>query len=194
MPIVTVEQVRDYLSHPSWSDAQRRACAQLIKARQARLQDWLRVPIDPVERTDMARVITGGLVATTYPIHTLLGINGVAVTEGVPPAPYELRDGWLYDTSYAQGVAAYSTRSFSLLAGANEPPQVSVHYMAGWGSKDDLVGAIIDKVAAVMLNRHDDTVVARNLDAEAPKSLNEDWTEDELKMLRARRRPVGARL
>jgi hypothetical protein len=55
------------------------------------------------------------------------------------------------------------------------------------------VATLLDKVGNCMLNRHDDTVIARNLDAEKPVNLNEDWTDQELLMLRARRRPVGAR-
>lgn len=195
MGIITVEQVRSHLSGPAWNDAQRAACQRLIDGRQARLQGWLRIPIDPVERTELARVhLTTGLVMTTYPVHTLLGINGVAVPDGdPPPSPYELRDeAWLYDTS-APIQPAYSSRPFTLTAGANTLPPVSVHYLAGWGDKPDLVATLLDKVGNCMLNRHDDTVIARNLDAEKPVNLSEDWTDQELLMLRARRRPVGAR-
>jgi hypothetical protein len=39
-----------------------------------------------------------------------------------------------------------------------------------------------------MLNRHDDTVVARALDAKEPPAIKEGWTDDELLMLRSRRR------
>lgn len=198
MPVVTAEQVRDHLSNPTWSDAQYRACTALIASRQARLQAWLRIPIDPIEVTETVRVLpNSGLVATTYPIHTLLGIDTTIVVGGVPASPYELRDemAWLYDTSYSSGGQyAYTSRPFSPVYGACPPPRVAVHYMAGWGSKDDLVGAIRDKVGNIMLNRHDDTIVARNLDAEKPPQLVEEWTDAELNMLRARRRPGGSRL
>ena len=194
MPIVTVEQVRDHLSRPAWTDSQTRACQQLINARQKRLEGWLRVPIDPVETTETVPVtLDTGLVSTTYPVHTLLDVAGLVATDGMPPAPYELRYGvWLYDPTYDTGQLGYTSRPFSPLTGA-APPRVAVHYMAGWGAVDDLMGAIIDNVGAVMLNRHDDTVVARNLDAEKPPALAETWTDAELAMLRARRRPVGAR-
>lgn len=195
MPVVTAEQVRDYLSNPRWSESQIRACEQLIKGRQTQLQAWFRMPIDPgPERTDNAPVYTDtGLVATTYPIYTLLALDGVAVAGGVPPSPYELRDGaWLYNRDYDEVAYSYTSRPFSLVSGAAVPRTV-VRYLPGWGAKDDIVTAIIEKVAAVMLNRHDDTVVARNLDAKTPDPLEEKWTEEELAMLRARRRPVGAR-
>lgn len=197
MPVVTAEQVRDHLSNPTWSDAQYRACTQQIASRQARLQAWLRVPIDPIEVTETVRVLPNtGLVVTTFPIYELIDINGEAAPGGVPVAPYELRDerAWLYDTSYDTGLLSYSSRPFSPVYGAAAPARVAVHYMAGWGGKDDLVGAILDKVGNIMLNRHDDTIVARNLDAEKPPQLSEDWTDAELAMLRARRRPAGSRL
>lgn len=195
MAIVTVEQVRDYLSHPSWTDSQRRACAQQIDYSQALLADWFRVPIESTEtRTEMVPVLAEtGLVATTYPIHTLVTIGGEAAPGGVPPVPYEIRDGaWLYDPTYDTGLLGYTTRPFSLI-GPTGPPLVVVSYLPGWGAKDDIVGAIIKKVAAVMLNRHDDTVAARNLDGEKPTELKEDWTDQELAMLRNRRRLVGMR-
>lgn len=195
MPVVTTEQVRDHLSRPPWSDSQRAACEQLIASRQARLEDWFRVPIDPVERTETVPIYAeSGLIATTYPIHTLLEVDGVAAVDGMPPAPYELRDRvWLYDPTYDTGTWATTSRPFSLTAPMFGRPRVAVHYLAGWGATSDIVGAIIDKVAAVMLNRHDDTVVARNLDAEKPTEIKEDWTDAELAMLRARRRLVGCR-
>lgn len=197
MPVVTAEQVRDHLSNPTWSDAQYRACEALIVSRQARLQAWLRVPIDPIEVSETVRVMPAtGLVVTTYPIYTLLAIDSADVIGGVPADPYELRSegAWLYDISYDTGPVAMTSRPFSLITGAAAPARVTVGYLAGWGDKADLVGAIRDKVGNIMLNRHDDTIVARNLDAEKPPQLSEEWTDAELLMLRARRRPAGSRL
>lgn len=193
MAVVTTEQVRDYLSHPTWSDAQTRACEQEIDAKTALLENWFRVPIEPVERTELAPIYGTGLVATSAPIHTLLALNDDTVTDGMPPAPYELRDGvWLYNRDYDGVLNSYTNRPFDITVG-NIRPRVSVVFLAGWGGTADIVNAIIRKVGAVMLNRHDDTVVARNLDAESPKPLDEDWSDKELMMLRRRRRPVGAR-
>jgi hypothetical protein len=194
MAIITVEQVRNHLSGPAWNDQQRADCQRFIDGRQARLQSWLRIPIDPIEVTERVRVSpTTGLVMTTYPIHTLIAINDVLVVNGVPPDPYEIQgETWLYDTSYPSQ-PAYIVRPFTLTDGTAYAPPVKVHYMGGWGDQPDLVATLLDKVGNCMLNRHDDTVIARNLDAEKPVNLNEDWTDQELLMLRARRRPVGAR-
>ena len=195
MAIITVEQVRAHLSGPAWNDAQRADCQRLIDGRQARLQGWLRVPIDPVEITEQAPVDRrSGLVMTTYPIHTLLSVNGDAVADGdPPPSPYALRENWLYDTSQVTRAWGYMSAPYTLTEGAGYPNWASVHYLGGWGAVDDLVSALLDKVGNCMLNRHDDTLIARNLDTEKPKSLDEDWSDQELLMLRARRRPVGAR-
>lgn len=197
MAIISVEQVRAHLSGPAWSDSQRATCQQLIDGRQARLQGWLRVPIDPVELTEYARVNQHtGMVMLTYPIATLLAINDTTITSGSPaPDPYLLRETVLYDTTYtAAGQPIYSSRPFALTEGADCAPPVKVHYLGGWGPVPDLVSTLLDKVGNAMLNRHDDTVIARNLDTDKPPMLAEDWTDQELLMLRARRRPVGARL
>lgn len=190
MAVVTVDQVQRHLSNPPWSDDQIAACQLLINKRQAELSRWFGVPIEPTERTDLAVVMASGLVATLMPIHTLYDVDGVTAVNGVPAAPYELRDGaWLYTVEADGGWPAYSTRPFSLVGSPS--PRVSVHYLAGWGATDDIVGAIVDKVSATMLNRHDDTVVARQLDAQAPPQLKEEWQETELTMLRSRKRPRG---
>lgn len=194
MAVVTTEQVRDYLSHPTWSDAQIRACEQEIDAKTTALEGWFRVPIEPVERTEYAPIYRTGLVATTAPIYTLLALDDVPVVDGMPPAPYELRDGvWLYNRDYDGAVNRYTSRPFDITVGGEGYLKVAVRHLAGWGGAPDIVNAIIRKVGAVMLNRHDDTVVARNLDTESPKPLDEDWSDKELMMLRRRRRPVGAR-
>lgn len=194
MPIVTVDQVNDYLSNPPWSPAQRSACALLIDERQEQLRGYLQVPIDPVRRTERVPILPSGLIATTAPVHTLLSINGVAPVEDVLPEGYYWRDqdnGWLATTTADQFIAA--TSALDLLAGVSGPYRAMMDYMAGWGDKADLVGGIIRKVAAVMINRHDDTVTAAQLDAENPPQIKEEFTEQELRMFNARRRIAGGR-
>lgn len=190
--VVTVDQVRDYLSSPPWSAKQEATCALEIATKQSQLERFLQVPIDPVDRTDNARILPSGLVCTDLPVYTLIAVDSVPTVAGVPPIPYTLKDGWLYgqelDTGYSTG--ALNSRPFSLVAGGYNP-RVLVHYLGGWGGQPDITGAIIRKVAAVMLNRHDDTVVARNLDAEKPKEVSEAWTDQELLSLRSRKRPAG---
>ncbi|HZE02606.1 MAG TPA: hypothetical protein VE155_12660 [Pseudonocardiaceae bacterium] len=193
MPLTTVDQVNIHLSSPPWSADQRAACATLIGKREAELARWLGVPLEPILRVDTVPILLpSGLVATPMPIYRVLAIDGVDLVDNVLPVTYELRDeAWLY--SVDPGYAGYSTRPFSLISGRGgcEQRRVSVKSLAGWGPKDDIIGAVIEKVGNTMLNRHDDTVVARNLDAQAPAPLKEEWTPVELLMLKSRKRPRG---
>jgi hypothetical protein len=195
-PVVTVDQVRAYLSSPPWSGAQEAACALLILQRQRELQNYLNCPIDPQARTELVAILESGLLVTTWPVFQLLAIDTTTLSPGAfygqpLPTPYTWRDeGWVTAPPLAAGGALMS-RPYSLLAGDTAPTKVATTYLGGWGPQPDLTGAIIQKVAAVMLNRHDDTVTARALDTKAPPPLKEEWTPGELKALSYRRRPRG---
>lgn len=192
--VVTVGQVNDYLSNPPWSAHQTATCALLLARRQADLERWMRCPIDPVERTEVVPILRRtGIVAASAPVFRVIDIDGVSAggsaTYGMAlPAPYGWREeGWIGVPPSPQA-PAYTSRPFSLTTPQDYDQRITLHYMAGWGPVGDIVGAIVDKVGATMLNRHDDTVVARALDAKEPPALKEGWTDDELLMLRSRRR------
>lgn len=195
-PVVTVDQVRAYLSSPPWSAAQEGACALLILQRQRELQNYLNCPIDPQSRTEIVPILESGLLVTTWPVFQLLSIDTTTLSPGAfygqaLPSPYTWRDeGWVSAPAPAVGGAMLS-RPFSLTAGDTATIRVPITYLGGWGPQPDITGAIIQKVAAVMLNRHDDTVTARALDAKAPPPLKEEWTDGERKALSYRRRPRG---
>lgn len=194
MPIVTVDQVNDYLSNPPWSAAQRNACTLLIAGCQEQLANYLLVPIDLVERTETVPILRSGLLATSAPVNTVLTIDGVAPVGDVLPAGYFWRDkdrGWLATTPLDQIVV--SATALDLLTGVTPLSRVVVAYLAGWGAKADLTGGIIRKVAAVMHNRHDDTVTAHQVDAENPPPIKEEFTDQELRLFNARRRISGGR-
>ena len=196
-PVVAVQQVRDYLSNPPWSAHQSSACALLITRRQAELERWMRCPIDPVERTEVVPILRRtGIVATSAPVFRVIDIDGASAggsaTYGQPlPAPYEWREeGWVGAPAQPP-YPAYTSRPFSLVNPMECDQRITMHYMAGWGPVSDIVGAIVAKVAATMLNRHDDTVTARALDAKEPPPIKEEWADSELVMLRSRRRLRG---
>lgn len=196
-PVVTVKQVRDHLSSPPWSAEQEAACAVLIAARQTGLARWFGAPIDPVNRIETVRVLDSGLIATTWPVHRVFSVGGLAVAGPGAllweplPAPYVWRDeGWIAAPEPGPATG-YATRAYSILTGDPGGIWVAVSYAGGWGPAPDITGALIEKVGAAMLNRHDDTVTARRLDAEEPPPVNEEWTDRELMMLRSRRRWRG---
>lgn len=185
MSIVTAEQVRVYLSSPSWTGEQYASVDANCAQREGELAGWLRVPLTPEERTETVPVLASGLVATSAPIYQLFDIDNVASAGDVPPAGYVLARGYLR----RPGATGASARPFSPLAGDSSLAAVTVHYMAGWGPHPALAGAIMTRVGAYALNKHDDTVMARNLDGDTPKPLRENWTEDDFAVLRAFRRP-----
>jgi len=197
--VVTVAQVNAYLSNPPWSAAQEAACAELIDRRTAELARYFGVPIEPgPATTETVPVLCSGVLSTRFPVYQVLSIDEVAVTGGlfgcVLPDPYHWWDPhWLARPPALEYQACYSSRPFSLEYGIGPAPSAAVVYRPGWGPCADITGAIIAKVAATMLNRHDDTVTARALDEKAPPSLKEDWTDADYKALKTRRRPVGAR-
>jgi hypothetical protein len=195
--VVTVQQVNDYLSNPPWSAHQASTCELLLARRQSELERWMRCPIDPVERTEVVPILRRtGVVATSAPVFRVIDIDGViaggSATYGMAlPAPYSWREeGWI-GVPVVANTLAYMSRPFSLIVPQDYDQSVAMHYMAGWGPVSDIVGAIVAKVGATMLNRHDDTVTARALDAKEPPPIKEEWTDNELLMLRSRRRLRG---
>lgn len=196
-PVVTVGQVRNYLSSPPWSAEQEASCALLISQRQRDLENYFSCPIDPRDRIENVAMLDSGLLATTWPVFRVYAIDTTTVTgpgavygEALP-SPYVWRDeGWVSAPEPALALAN-TTRPYSLLSGDTFAPKVAMSYAGGWGGQPDIVGAIIQKVAAVMLNRHDDTVTVRGLDAKPPPPLKEEWTDAELKRLSYRRRLRG---
>jgi hypothetical protein len=196
MPIVSVEQIRTRLSSPSWTPAQQQAVAAVIAQREGELAAWLRVPITPVRRTEAVPVLGSGLVATTAPVYRLHAVDGIAVTGDAAPAGYEWRDtnsgtgrylARPRNVAFPMPYFGYSNRAFDPLYGPYVT--VAVDYDAGWGPDPLLAGAIAERVEAYAVNRHDDTVVARNLDAEAPPPQRENWIESDFVALRAYRQP-----
>jgi hypothetical protein len=192
-PVVIVEEVRHYLSSPPWSGYQEASCALLIDQRQRELQNYLSCPIDPIDFTENVEVLASGLLATTYPVFAVLGIDSVVVSPQAVfgealPAPYTWRgEGWVTAPTPTPGGPANTSRPYTITSGDCYALRVPFHYLAGWGPQPDITGAIIQKVAAVMLNRHDDTVTARALDAKPPPPLKETWLPEELKALSYRR-------
>lgn len=196
MDIVTVRDVNDHLSSPPWGPAQERACQELIDKRTAELRRWFGVPIDPVQITETVRVRRSGIVDTSLPVYQVIELAGVPVTDGLAgcalPAPYYWLDEHWITSPKAPPVAGYSTRPFDPVYGDCGLVTVALTYRGGWGPCSDITGAIITKVAATMMNRHDDTVTTRALDEKTPPQLKDEWTDADYKALRSRKRPVGA--
>jgi hypothetical protein len=152
------------------------------------LADRLMTKITTIPYVERVAILQTGLVATRYPVYSVTSINGAPVT-GNLPAPWVIQEGYLRwtDTGAFPPVA---DPLFSLATGwsalgvaprVNGVGEVGLAYQAGWGDNDSLRLAILRKAGVIWLNRHDDSIIVRNLDSQSPPPLpTEEWTDAEL--------------
>jgi hypothetical protein len=185
MALVTAARLNRYMNSPAWSSDQEDEAAEICKQVEDRLSARLNTPLTPIPFSERVAILATGLVATKYPVFSVSAIDGVAIGEDDP-----LPTGWTIQDNRLRATATSAPSAFTLgsllvpsLGMTNRVDgvgAVSVDYLAGWGPKKALIDAILNKGKAVMTNRHDDTVIARELDATAPPPEDEDWTDDEI--------------
>jgi hypothetical protein len=184
MPLVTADRLNAYMGRPSWTDDQFTEAGEICVQKESRLSSRLNAPLTPVPYSETATVLGTGLVATTYPVVSVSAINDTEVPDGAA-----LPNGWMIQEHRLRTTGAVTPSSLTL--GSLMPRvgvftrvegvgAVRVDYQAGWGPVPALVDEILAKAMAAMINRHDDTIVVRDLDGEAPSPQIEDWTEDEI--------------
>lgn len=188
MPLITPGRLNSFLSGPEWSDDQWLEAADIVEEVEGELAAQLNAPISAgPQRIETGALLDTGLLALAAPVASVLVLDGTTVTDDVLPTGWTVaHDGCLHYTSgsdlplpvpafgYGYGITThhgFATRS------------VAITYLPGWGDRPALRSAILRKTANRWLNRHDDTVTARNLDAEAPPSLSEDWTDTDIRRL-----------
>jgi hypothetical protein len=176
--IVTVDQLNDFMSSPLWTSAQRAACADILTEVEADLEAVLCAPVSPEPREEVAGVLPSGLVATTAPVVVVTSVDGTAAPDAATLSDlgYTLgADGWLRRREPASLFGPVTV-------GLTTPPvaaiaAVSLAYQAGWGDRPWCRGAILRRAAAMMANRHADTVTATGLDAQPPPPASEGWDQ-----------------
>ena len=205
MTIVDSQRLNRFLSSPQWRSEQYEEADELLEEMEQELGNRLGTYITPVAYSETATVLQTGLLATRHPISSVTSLNGVAITTMAPlPAswtllpPPECRLRWTDPGTFPP----IAPPQFSLLSGwspVGTMPRVagigaaSITYMAGWGNQPALRKALLVKAGIVFLNRHDDTVITRNLDAQSPPPLpTETWTDAELASLAIYRNNVIA--
>lgn len=200
MAIVNAARVNRYLSEPFWNEAQWAEAEQLCVEREDDLAAQLVAPITPIPWSETAAVLDTGLVATTYPVMSVTEFLGELVDEDHP-----LPTGWTLSAHRVRTTGSimslpYEVYSLLYPGGYGAPGriqgggQVSIGYQAGWGPVPTLVNAIVRKVAAIMKNRHDDTLVtddAGSATGRQTPTVREEWTDVDLKPLGIFRNPRG---
>jgi hypothetical protein len=202
MGIVTAERVHRFLSEPNWSEKQWQECADLCDEYEDELVGALHdSPITPVPWHEIATVLDTGLLATTYPVYSVTSFQGAAVDDTHPlPAPWVLQRHRVRaqlpsgGTLVAPNVLSLDAFSFGVAPRIQGMGAVEIDYMAGWGPEKALYKAIRRKVAAVMVNRHDQTIVLDDSGAPTGRQIpgkDETWTDAELAPLGVFRNPRG---
>lgn len=194
--IVTTAQLNHFMSDPKWIETQWQAAEATLAGVEGNLEDVLYgayVTPRPARR-ETALLLSSGVIDTRQPVNSVTSLNGVAVDDDHPldATAWSIFDGRLHSlnqealtpsgpvgTTWSGWDRWGSSLSHSGTAGT-----VDLVYVPGWGDVPALRLAILRKASAIMFNRHDDSVLARNTDAQKPPPIvPETFTADEVAQL-----------
>lgn len=202
MAIVNAERLNRFMNSPNWSDAQYEEAEDVLAGLEGTLADALGTKITLEPCTERVTILGSGQVDTTWPVHSVTALNGVVIPDGGA-----LPAGWSIDNHrlrYQDPATGLPAPNFSLLTGwtyasgtvgrVEGVGAVTVSYMAGLGDVPSLRLLILRKGKTIMENRHEETMIARGLDAQAPPPVTpETFSTDELKPLERYRNLTGWR-
>lgn len=195
--IVTVADLNHFMSDPKWTETQELAAEAALAGVESSLEDKLYgayITLRP-PRTETAIVLPSGTVDTRQPVNSISSLNGVAVDDAHPldAAAWSLYDGRLHNLAQAAAVPSGPVGTLwpgwdgwgsSLSSAGRGTGTVTLTYVPGWGNVPALRLAILRKAMAIMANRHDDSILARNTDAQKPPPLlPETFSDDEMAQL-----------
>lgn len=192
MTILTVSRLNRYMNSPEWTEDQKLAAEDVVAGVESRLEDGLYgAYITPRTMVETAPILRSGLVATRQVVHSVTMVDGVTVDDAHPLAyPWVLsehrlrRIGSPQPLTYPPFGLAPSSWGRDTVPHTDAIGQVDLVYQGGWGDDPGVVLALLNKAQSIMLNRFDDSIRARNMDAERSQMVfSEDWTEAELKSL-----------
>lgn len=212
--MLDVRTLHRHMSSPEWTAAQWESAKLILAGAEQALADALYgTVIEPFLHRETVPVDREGWVATSYPVFSLIMVDGQVATDDATAPGYRVTRHRLYTAAPASGSAPVGVggpimgpsdprltdylpgRDLAATAAAPRPDpwvgQVAVEYMAGWGPVPALVSAILDKAADRMSGRHSDTmgVVGVTAQSKNPKRPNE-YTDAELAPL-GRYRGIG---
>jgi hypothetical protein len=154
----------------------------ILDEAEGEIADLLGAPISPLPaRVEDAPVLDDGLVCPRWPVHTVTSVDDTTVDDDNPlAAVWLLEDGYLRHLD-PDGLTSITTLSpYEATTGihAYTVGTIQLGYQPGWGDIPS-IRAVLSKVAlARVLNVHDDTMVARDLQAEAPPAVREPTAEE----------------
>ena len=182
--IVSAEQLRVRCGGRDWTPEQTQDADRLLAEIEGELVDLLGAPISPrLVRIEQAPVLTDGVVCPRWPVHTVTSIDGATVDDEHPLDPvWLLEDGYLRhtdpDTLTAITTVTGDPSGWPVAGHAYTIGTVALGYQPGWGDVPAIRSMILRIALARFLNAHDDTMVARDLQAEAPPPMKEPAPEE----------------
>lgn len=190
MTILTPEQLNGFMNSPRWTSEQERAIGYIIAGVEGNLEGSLSgAYITPRQMFEVAPILPSGLLATRQPVAVAQVVDGVTVDDEHPLAlPWVLTEHRLRRTDVLSAPSNLLTLPSSTSAwGQGNIPRVenigqaTVQYLGGWNDEPALVLAMLNKCAAIVRNRYDDTIAINGTDNEnVPRRERETWSDDEL--------------
>lgn len=197
MALVTVTDLREYMSNVSLNAAQTRTAQVVLDGTQQALELHLNRPVQPVQVREKRRANNSGdLHLSVAPVHTVISLRALGsadeatfTTDITPLSADEADRVWdamsVEDAIVPGGLSSLSPGAWYV-----------VEYVGGYNgwADDALKLAILEVASRTMTVNHDDVLTIKDDMASEPgrtASLVKGWTEDELKRFdRLRRRLV----
>lgn len=180
--IVSAEQLRVRAGGRDWTPEQLEDATRILVEAEGDISALLGgPPISPLPaRVETATILADGLVCPRWPVHTVTSIDGTVVDDDNP-----LPDGWLLEDGYLSRVGITEPlgilnvtnvqvgQDFAYAAGT-----IELGYRPGWGDVPAIRSMLTRIALARVINVHDDTMLARDLEAETPPPMKEPTPEE----------------
>ncbi len=194
MALVTVTDLREYMSGISLSANQMRTAQTVLDGTQQALELWLNRPVQPVQVREKRRATaTGEIALSATPVYSVISVRRLAQEEAAtlpekdttPLSPEEADRVW----------DAMSEDNMIVPGGINvgRPGWYIVEYVGGYNGyiDDALKLAILEVASRTMTYEHDDALTIKADMAREPSAqpIVKGWKEEELQLFdRLRRR------
>lgn len=197
MSLVTVTDLREYMSGISLSASQLRTAELVISGTQQALEIYLNRPLELVQVREKRRTTpTGDLILSVTPVYTVISLRRLGHAEVLTLPDKDTTP--LSDEDVDRIWDAMSEDNPTVPGGIYTgigPGWYVIEYIGGYnGYVDDALKlAILEVASRTMTNNHDDTLTIKDDIAREPTSppRPKGWQPEELKMFdRLRRRTV----